>query len=104
MAEVAAVAEHVASLTTAAAALQVRPDVPDGTGDGGAGAIVPLRDERGDPEAAAVLAEIRAWAGEALGVDRAPAIWRALAHRPRLLAATWRKDGERRSGAGPPSR
>jgi len=42
--------------------------------------------------AAATLAEIREWSRQALGVDRVPAVWRALAHQPRLLDATWRKD------------
>lgn len=91
VAEVAAIAEHVASLTAAAAAFQLQPDIPMATGNGGA-ALVPLLDEPGAPDAASMLAEIREWARQALGVDRAPAIWRALAHHPRLLEATWRKD------------
>lgn len=92
VAEVAAVAEHVASLTAAAAAFQLRPDVPSETADDDGAAGVPLLDERGAPDAAETLAEIRAWARSELGVDRVPAIWRALAHQPRLLEATWRKD------------
>ena len=91
VAEVAAVAEHVASMTAATAAFQLRPDIPVESDDTSA-AIVPLLDEGSAPEAAATLAEIREWAGQALGVDRPPAVWRALAHHPRLLAATWRKD------------
>jgi hypothetical protein len=91
VAEVAAVAEHVASLTAASAAFQLSADVPD-DGAGNPTAIVSLLDEQSAPEAAPTLAEIRAWSREALGVDRAPAIWRALAHQPRLLEATWRKD------------
>jgi hypothetical protein len=92
VAEVAAIAEHVASLTTAAAAFQLRPDVPAETGADGGSPLVPLLEERSAGEAAAVLAEIRAWARQSLGLDRVPAIWRALAHQPRLLEATWRKD------------
>ena len=42
------------------------------------------------------LAEIREWARQSLGVDRAPAVWRALAHHPRLLEATWRKSDKTR--------
>jgi len=91
VAEVAAIAEHVASLTAAAAAFQLRPDIPSGSGDGDA-AVVPLLDERSAGDAAATLAEIRVWARDALGVDHIPALWRALAHQPRLLDATWRKD------------
>jgi hypothetical protein len=92
VAEVAAVAEHVASLTAAAAAFQLRPDVPRETGDGVGPAVVPLLDEGSAGEAAGTLAEIRAWARQVLGLDHVPALWRALAHHPRLLEATWRKD------------
>lgn len=92
VAEVAAIAEHVASLTAAAAAFQLRPDIPFESGDGAGAALVPLLDEQSAGEASATLAEIREWARESLGVDRAPAVWRALAHHPRLLDSTWRKD------------
>lgn len=91
VAEVAAIAEHIASLTAAAAAFQLRPDVPSESEDTPT-AIVPLLDEDDAGDAAPTLAEIRAWAQEALGIDRVPAFWRALAHHPRLLEATWRKD------------
>jgi hypothetical protein len=92
VAEVAAIAEHVASLTTATAAFQLRPDIPSEAPDGVGAAVVPLLEENNGAEAAAILTEIRTWAGRALGVDRIPAVWRALAHQPRLLEATWRKD------------
>jgi len=91
VAEVAAIAEHIASLTAAAAAFQLRPDVPGDEG-GPSPAIVSLPDEHSAPEAAATLAKIREWARSALGIEGSPAIWRALAHHPRLLDATWRKD------------
>ena len=90
VAEIAAVAEHIASLTAAASALGLAPDVPPGAGAGAP--LVALLDEQSAPDAAAVLAEIRQWSAPALGVDHAPAFWRALAHHPRLLEATWRKD------------
>jgi hypothetical protein len=92
VAEVAAVAEHVASLTAAASAFQLRPDILTESGDGAGAAVVPLLDERSAGDAAVTLAEIREWARQALGVDHVPAVWRALAHQPRLLEATWRKD------------
>ena len=92
VAEVAAIAEHVASMTAAAAAFQLRPDIPPESNDDVSPALVPLLDEDRAAAAAATLAEIRDWARRALGVDRAPAVWRALAHQPRLLEATWRKD------------
>jgi hypothetical protein len=94
VAEIAAVAEHVASLTAAAAALQLRPDVPtarrDGVGE--AGGLLPLVDEDHADQAGETLAAIRDWVRGALGIDHVPAVWRALAHDPRLLIATWRKD------------
>ncbi len=90
LAEVTAVAEHVASLTAATAAFQLSPDVPSESGADTP--LVPLVDDRSPGEAAGILAEIRDWARQNLGVDRAPAIWRALAQHPRLLEATWRKD------------
>jgi len=92
VAEIAAVAEHVASLTAATAALRLRPDVPASTESGDRPSLVPLLDERDAGDAAPALAEIRAWSREALAADYVPAIWRALAHQPRLLAATWSKD------------
>lgn len=91
MAEVAATAEHMASLTAAAAAFQLQPDVPTEPPPP-ASATVALLDEASAPEAAATLAEIRDWAGRALGVERVPNIWRAFAHHPRLLEAVWRKN------------
>jgi hypothetical protein len=90
VAEVAAVAEHLASLTSTVAAFALEPDVPNAAPDGHA--TVPLLDETSAPDAAVTLAEIRTWANEALGIDHIPAMWRALAHLPRLLESTWRKD------------
>jgi alkylhydroperoxidase/carboxymuconolactone decarboxylase family protein YurZ len=90
IAEVTAIAEHVASLTAAASALQLRPG--EHGHDPDSAALVPLLDETSAGDAQPTLAEIRAWCRESLGADRVPAIWRALAHQPRLLAATWRKD------------
>ena len=91
VAEIAAVAEHMASLTAAAAGFQLRPDIPAQTSDP-ASCTVALLDEESAPEAAAALAEIRSWASQALKVDRVPNIWRAFAHHPRLLEAVWRKN------------
>ncbi len=79
----------MAALTSAAAAFQLQPDIPPQTPQTG---LVALLDESSAPDAAATLAEIREWANESLGIDHVPAIWRALAHQPRLLEATWRKD------------
>lgn len=91
VAEIAAVAEHVASLTAAAGAFMLQPDVP-APGVAAGEPLVPLLDEQSAPAAAATLAEIRAWSRHALGIEHIPAIWRALAHHPRQLEATWRKN------------
>lgn len=91
VAEIAAVAEHTASLTAAAAAFALQPDVP-APGTTPVEALVPLLDEQSAPQAAATFAEIRAWSRRALGIEHIPAIWRALAHHPRQLEATWRKN------------
>lgn len=95
--EIAAVAEHTASLTAAAAALMLSPDVPAPAATAAEPIVslvplVPLLDEMSAPAAAATLAEIRAWSQHALGIEHIPAIWRALAHHPRQLEATWRKN------------
>jgi len=91
VAEIAAVAEHVASLTAATAAFQLSPDVPH-AGSGDRPALVPLVDDTAAGDAAGTLALIRDWSRQSLGIDHVPAVWRALAHDPRLLDATWRKD------------
>ena len=92
VAEVAAIAEHVSSLTAAAAALRLSPDVPSAGSPGGVNSLVPLVDERSAGEAVETLGQIRAWSERALGIAHVPAIWRVLAHDSRLLEATWRKD------------
>ena len=92
VAEVVAIAEHIASLTAAAAAFQLNVDVPIAPTDERPAPLIPLIDELTAGESAATLEQIRGWASGALGVDRVPAIWRALAHDPRLLESTWRKD------------
>lgn len=91
VAEVAAIAEHVASVTAASAAFRLGADVPSQLLVE-ASPIVPLVDEASAAEAADTFAQIRQWAAEALDIAHVPAIWRALAHDPRLLNATWHKD------------
>lgn len=89
--EIAAVAEHMASLCAGAAGFMLQPDVPAPAGTHG-GATVPLLDEQSAPDAASTLAEIRNWSQTALGIQHIPGVWRALAHHPRLLEAVWRKN------------
>lgn len=92
VAEVTAIAEHVASLTAAAAAFQLTPDVPSSLPEEVNPTLVPLVDDRAEGDAADTLREIKEWTRHALGLDHVPTVWRALAHDPRLLEATWRKD------------
>jgi hypothetical protein len=92
VAEIVAVAEHVATLTAAAAAFQLQPDVPAGAASHEGTPLMPLVTESNAGDAADTLSRIREWAASALRIDGAPAIWCALAHDPRLLDATWRKD------------
>lgn len=82
-----AVAEHVAGQSRAANALGLVSEQP-----GSAEPLVALlAPEDGDETVRAVFDEIRVWAGDALGWERVPAFWRAIAHRPRYLAAAWAK-------------
>jgi hypothetical protein len=91
VAEIVAVAEHVASLTAAAAAWQLRSDVPGPTTDGEPSLIAPVAEERAG-DATAILGEIAAWSRQTLDIPHVPSIWRVMAHQPRLLETTWRKD------------
>ncbi len=91
MSEIAAIAEHMASLTLAAAAFQLEPDVP-GEPEPAYPPTVGLLDEDSEPEAAETLGEIRAWSAGALAADRAPNIWRAFANHARHLEAVWGKN------------
>lgn len=86
-AEVVAVAEHVAGQSRAANALGLTSELSTG-----ADPLVPLADEdAAEPAVATRFVEIRTWANERLGWDYVPAFWRAIAPRPRYLAAAWEK-------------
>lgn len=85
VAEIAAVAEHVAGLTAASAGLRV-------DGPGGHTSTVSLPAGPGTPQLQVVWDEIRQWARASLDSDDVPVFWRLLSHQPRLLEATWRKD------------
>lgn len=87
--EILGIAEHIASVGAVAEGLRLRPDVPtapDGTG----AELVDLASAAPDA-AQAALVGVRTWSSAALGVDRVPAFWAALARKPRLLQATWAK-------------
>lgn len=84
--ELLAAAEHAHALAVVAAALLL-----DGLGstDGLVELLDPLSTR---DEVARTLADIEAWAKDALGVDGVPAVWRALAGNPFYLDATWQKE------------
>lgn len=87
--ELMAVADHARGLSKLAAGLRLSPE----TAEGGAGRVVAdVPEETVDGRVGAVYADIRAWAKTHLGVDRVPALWRALAHHPVYLDAVWRRD------------
>ena len=91
VAEIVAVAEHVASLTAASAAFHLAPDVAIPGPVTGDSLVAPV-DAQNSGDAARTLREIREWSEHTLGVTHVPVIWRVLAHQPRLLETTWRKD------------
>jgi hypothetical protein len=89
--EILGIAEHVAGLCAGAEGVRLRPDVPSQAQGPMTELVLPL-DEDAAGDATDTLADIRLWASEHLGVPYAPAFWRLLAHQPRFLAATWKKD------------
>lgn len=90
VAEIAGVAEHVASLTAAAAGLRLVPTPV--AEEPHARPVVSLLDEASTEGVAITWREIRAWSRASLARDEIPDFWRALAHQPKLLEVTWRKD------------
>ncbi len=80
-----AVTEHARSLATVAAALLLE------SLDGETSLIGPAEGP-GDPEVAAILEDIAAWARAALGQSAVPILWRILSRNAHYLGATWRKE------------
>src|SRR5579859_5142786 len=87
-----AVAEHIASLCTAAEALRLPVDLPEPADSSWAFAVRPVDPAEFAGDAAAAIDEIGKWAQSGLGVGHVPLIWGVLARLPRMMAATWRKD------------
>lgn len=82
-----AVAEHVAGQSRAANALGLTSEASTS-----APPLVALVDEQtADTAVRPVFDEIQAWAHRYLGWERVPLFWRAVARRPRYLAAAWAK-------------
>lgn len=88
--EILAIAEHIASVSAAAAGLRLQPDVPRVAAGGHPGELVAIP-EGPTEDARAIWDEIAASSKAALGIDDVPAFWRTMARRPRLLAAIWAK-------------
>ena len=90
--EILAVAEHTASLCSAAEGLRLPVDLPEPSEQSGPFAVMPADPAKLDGEAAQAMAEVGTWATEKLGITHVPLIWRVLARQPRFMASTWRKD------------
>lgn len=90
--EIMAVAEHVASLCTAAEALKLPVDLPDPAESSWPFAVRPVEPTELEGDAAAAIDGIANWAESGLGVGHVPLIWRVLARLPRMMVTTWRKD------------
>lgn len=89
--ELMAVAEHTRAMAALARGLVVQPDIL--AEPVGRPALVALAnpDQVEEPQRS-ILREIRAWALEAMGMDRVPNLWRAIGSNPHYLESTWRKD------------
>ena len=88
--ELMAAADEARGLAKLAAGLRLDPDIlqsPTRTP-----LVVEVDAESGGPRIAELLAEIRDWAQEELGIDRVPALWRCLGHHPVYFEAVWRRD------------
>jgi alkylhydroperoxidase family enzyme len=89
--ELMAAVDHASGLTKLAAGLRLEPESLAG-GAGAGGLLRPVGDDEAAGRVAALFGEIRAWAAEHLGLDRVPALWRALGHHPVYLEAVWRRE------------
>lgn len=88
--ELMAAVDHASGLTKLAAGLRLAPEMLEDPGR--SGLLRPLRDDEVDGRVAGLLAEVRAWAKEQLGIDRVPALWGVLGHHPIYLEAVWRRE------------
>ncbi len=89
--ELMAVAEHARAMAALAQGLVLLPDIPEPPA--GRPALVALADpECADEPQRSLYLEIRAFAREALGMDRTPNLWLAIGSNPHYLESTWRKD------------
>jgi alkylhydroperoxidase family enzyme len=88
--ELMAAADHARGLAKLAAGLRLESDIPE------APRRPALLREVSDAESGGRVLEtfeaIRAWAKTELSIDRVPALWRAIAHRPVYLDAVWKRE------------
>ncbi len=90
--ELMAVVDHVNGLTKLAEGLGLAPDVPEPAPDPAWCPVRPIPEEKAEGRVAEVFGEIRAHATATLGLKRVPSFWRALAHHPLYLEATWGRE------------
>lgn len=90
--EVMAVAEHVGGLCCLATLLGIAPDLAQAPPEERAASVPLVPESAGEGSVRRCFAAIRAWSRDHLGIDRVPNIWRAMAHQPAYLEATWDKD------------
>jgi alkylhydroperoxidase family enzyme len=90
--ELMAVVDHVNGLTKLVEGLGLAPDVPEPAPDPAWCPVRPIAEDKAVGRVAEVFREIRAHAAASLGLDRVPSVWRALAHHPLYLEATWARE------------
>jgi hypothetical protein len=88
--ELMAAADHARGLAKLAAGLRLEPEGPEPPAR--AGLLQGVPDPAAGERVLEVFEAIRAWAKTELGLDRVPALWRAIAHRPAYLDAVWRRE------------
>jgi hypothetical protein len=88
--ELMAAADHTRGLAKLAAGLRLDPEILEPPAR--PGLLRPLSEDVAAGRVSEVFQEIHAWAKDALGIDRVPALWLALGHHPVYLDALWRRE------------
>jgi hypothetical protein len=88
--ELMAATDHARGLAKLAAGLRLEPDIAGPPAH--PGLLPPVGDGDAGERLAGLFAEIRAWAKAELGIDRVPALWRAVAHHPVYTDALWKRE------------
>ncbi len=88
--ELMAAADHARGLAKLAAGLRLEPEILETPSR--AGLLKDVADTESSGRMRETFEAIRAWAATELGVDRVPALWRAIARRPVYLDAVWKRE------------